>query len=386
MSDGKTKVVIIGANEFQDRLIRKAKERGYETHVFAWDAGDVGELSADYFYPISIVNKESILAQCRCIHPDAICSVASDLAVPTVNSVARKLGLVSNPIECDTVATNKFEMRAALQNAGLFVPWFMEANAGTCVDDIVSSIPSFPVIVKPTDRSGSRAVTRLDSARGIDEALAAAIGESFEGKAIIEGFVTGKEYSCEAISYNGHHSMLSITEKFTTEAPNYIEVGHLQPSGLPNGVIHNVWEVVSTALDALHIFNGASHTEFKIDDRGQITIIEVGARMGGDFIGSDLVPLSTGQDYLGMVLDVALGHEPRFTSSSPKRAAAVRFFMSADDVDFFANRNATNAGREYERTNHMPDALVRDSSSRFGSIIKTANERSELIEALHLRG
>ena len=49
------KIVIIGANNFQMPLIKKAKELGYETHVFAWKEGAVGAKFADFFYPISIV-------------------------------------------------------------------------------------------------------------------------------------------------------------------------------------------------------------------------------------------------------------------------------------------------------------------------------------------
>ena len=55
------KIAIIGASYLQEPLIEKAKEMGLETHVFAWAAGDVGEKSADVFYPISIVEKEKIL-------------------------------------------------------------------------------------------------------------------------------------------------------------------------------------------------------------------------------------------------------------------------------------------------------------------------------------
>ena len=57
----KKNLVIIGANEFQNPLILRAKEMGYTTHVFAWQCGDVGERTADYFYPVSIVEKERIL-------------------------------------------------------------------------------------------------------------------------------------------------------------------------------------------------------------------------------------------------------------------------------------------------------------------------------------
>ena len=68
----KKKLVVIGANDFQNQLILKAKEKGYETHVFAWQDGSIGERTADYFYPISIVEKEQILEVCRTIKPDGI--------------------------------------------------------------------------------------------------------------------------------------------------------------------------------------------------------------------------------------------------------------------------------------------------------------------------
>ena len=70
------KIVIIGANNFQMPLIKKAKQLGYETHVFAWADGAVGAEFADYFYPISIIEKEKILEKCKEIKPDAITSVA----------------------------------------------------------------------------------------------------------------------------------------------------------------------------------------------------------------------------------------------------------------------------------------------------------------------
>ena len=60
------KLAIIGASYLQEPLIEKAKSMGIETHVFAWAAGDVGEKSADYFYPISIVEKDEILKKCSC--------------------------------------------------------------------------------------------------------------------------------------------------------------------------------------------------------------------------------------------------------------------------------------------------------------------------------
>ena len=110
------KVVVIGANAFQYPLIKKAKDRGYETHVFAWEDGAVGKEIADYFYPISIVEKEPILEKCREIKPDAVCTIASDLATKTVCFLAEKLGLPGNTIRCSEIATDKHLMRKAFSD------------------------------------------------------------------------------------------------------------------------------------------------------------------------------------------------------------------------------------------------------------------------------
>ena len=68
-----------------------------------------------------------------------------------------------------------------------------------------------------------------------------------------------------------------------------------------------IYDLTKRALDALGVTNGASHSEYKITEDGRICVMEIGARMGGDFIGSDLVQLSTGYDYLKGVIEVALG-------------------------------------------------------------------------------
>ena len=69
------KIVIIGANDFQKPLIQKAKEMGYETHVFAWREGAAGAEDADFFYEISITEKDQILDICRKIQPDAVATI-----------------------------------------------------------------------------------------------------------------------------------------------------------------------------------------------------------------------------------------------------------------------------------------------------------------------
>lgn len=370
------KIVIIGASELQNPLILKAKEMGLETHVFAWQDGSVGEKTADYFYPISIVEKDRILEQCRRIKPDAVASIASDLANITVHYLARELGLTTNSERSILVSTNKYEMRSALKNAGVPTPDFTAVGESDSLD--AAKQMGLPLIVKPTDRSGSRSITKIESIEDMESAVARAVSDSFEKKAIIEEFLYGREYSCECISFDGIHHCLAITKKYTTGSPHYIEIGHLQPSGLDEETAEKVKILIFQALDVLEIRYGASHSEFKVDKDGDIHIIEIGSRMGGDCIGSDLVQLSTGFDFVKMVIQVALGEKPCLNRGLHPNAAAVKFICSEQDLQYFGQIKERNPQNIYRYTDmEVKDAEVIDSSSRYGFYIVIADSVGE---------
>ena len=300
----KKKIAIIGGSYLQLPAVLKAKALGYEVHCFAWKDGAVCEEYADFFYPISIKEKEGILKECQRIGIDGITTISSDLAVLTVNYVASAMGLIGNPDEYSEVTTNKYLMRTCFSKHGIPSPQYtVVANN----DSYSIRGFRFPLIVKPTDRSGSRGVEKVLDPLQLNEAIARAQKKSFSDEAIIEEFVTGREISVEGISYEGHHYILQITDKVTTDAPYFVELAHHQPSNLPQDIQEKVKTIVLKALNALHIRYGASHSELKITEDGDIRVIEIGARMGGDFIGSDLVKLSTGYDFLEGVIKVAMG-------------------------------------------------------------------------------
>ncbi len=366
------KIAIIGASYLQNPLILRAKEMGLETHVFAWKAGDIGETTADYFYPISITEKEKILEKCQEIGIDGICSIGSDLAMLAVNYIADKMGLHGNSLHCTEISTNKFAMRQALSKGGLKCPGFMLVDENSELDHIALE---FPVIVKPTDRSGSRGVTKLKTSSGLMAAITSARDVSFEKKAIIEEFIEGKEYSVECISYQGQHTLLAITEKFTTGSPNFIETGHFEPAQLAAETVDNVREVVFKALDVLEIANGASHSEIMIKQDGSIVIVEIGGRMGGDCIGSSLVKLSTGVDFVKTVIDVALGNKPDLTRENVKNAAGIKFIFNKADADYYNEVAGKHSDLIVESSiEDITDRNVVDSSTRFGYYILAGDD------------
>lgn len=298
------KIAIIGASYLQMPLVKKAKEMGLEVHCFAWEEGAVCKDTADYFYPISIIERDEILKVCQKVKIDGICTIASDVAAPTVSYVAGKMGLVANEYEAAVRANNKFLMRNAFMAAGVPCPQYRMVKSVSEAKDINWD---YPLIVKPSDRSGSLGVTKVLDNEELVSAIERALSVSFKKEAMVEEFIDGREISVEFISYKGTHYPLQITDKVTTGAPYFVELEHHQPADFTPAEYAKIYDITKTSLDALGITNGASHSEYKITKEGRIAVMEVGGRMGGDFIGSDLVRLSTGYDFLKGVIEVALG-------------------------------------------------------------------------------
>ena len=349
---------------------------GLETHVFAWECGDEGEKIADYFYPISITECEEIYQQCKRIGIEGICTIGTDLGTIPVAYVAARMGLVGNSEECVKQATNKHLMRQCFEENGDPSPKSIEVCGK---QDIEKCEFEFPVICKPTDRSGSRGIYKVNSKKELLAVVDKSIGYSFEKKALVEEFAEGYEYSVEYISYQSKHHFLAMTKKYTTGSPNFIETGHIEPAPISDELLNKVKMTTEHALNSLGISNGASHTELKIDDNGQIKIIEIGARMGGDFIGSHLVQMSTGVDFVKCVIQVAMGEAPVVERKHELDYAAVRFVLGQKDKDVYDTIEKDNPSIIVEsHFEKLSDEKVVDSSSRFGYYLLKSRNRNDI--------
>lgn len=380
----KQKLAIIGASDFQNPLIEKAKEMGLETHVFAWEDGSIGEKTADVFHPISITEIDEIARVCREVGVSGICSIGTDLGNITVSQVADRLGLVANSPECVKKSTNKHVMRETFAAHGDPSPWSYEVRSVEALTDLPLS---YPLIVKPVDRSGSRCITKLDSSEGLQKAVQAAIDVSFDKAAVVEEFVTGTEYSVEFISWKGEHTFLALTKKYTTGAPHFIETGHLQPAPVSETLEEKIRSVVSHALDSLGVEYGASHSEVLVTDSGDVRIVEIGSRMGGDCIGSDLVELSTGVDFVRAVIEVALGKAPDLTPRAHSGFAMIRFIFGKCDREALemARLKDSLLLQRFSLAGDIDHEIV-DSSSRYGFFIMAADSSKALKPYLPMIG
>lgn len=365
-------LAVIGASYLQLPLVEKAKEMGLRVICFAWAEGAVCADISDKFYPISIVEKERILQVCQAERIDGICTIASDVAAPTVAFVAQEMHLKGNDYLAAMRANNKYQMRKAFSKAQILCPRF--AKISSLVEADFSSW-LFPLIVKPCDRSGSLGVSLVRNAEELNDGIKHALDCSFKQEAIVEEYIEGREISVEFISFNGRHYPLAITDKVTTGSPHFVELEHHQPAGLSSLQYEIINAETKRALDALGITEGASHTEYRINGNDDIYIIELGARMGGDFIGSDLVRLSTGYDFLKGVIEVALGEfkKPVFS----KRAFSGVYFLSKETerlLPFFEHPTSVPGIIRSELMNRDLK-YVHCSAERSGYIIYQSDKR-----------
>lgn len=345
-------------------------ELGIETHCFAIEEGAVCRDVADFFYPISIVEKDLILEKCLEIQIDGICSISSDVAVPTIAFVADKMGLIGNSNECALKSTNKFQMRQAFEKANLNSPKYI---LGSDIEKYTNL--QFPLIVKPTDRSGSLGVKKVFNYEDLKDAIEFAEKSALSKQAIVEEFINGVEVSVESVSWEGEHFILNITDKETTGEPHFVELAHHQPSSLQNDIQEKIKSKTLKALQALEVRYGASHTEFLITEKGEIYIVELGSRMGGDFIGSDLVYLSTGYDFLKNVILISLGEFEKPVIKRNKYSGV--YFLSEESAfikRYILEDKKDNWHVKSELTNSELKSL-RSSADRSGYLIYSSDKK-----------
>ncbi|MBQ7490885.1 MAG: ATP-grasp domain-containing protein [Bacteroidales bacterium] len=365
-----TKLAVIGANAPSIPFYRQAKALGYTLIGIAWAEGAVCKKYCDRFYPISFKEKEEVLRICKEEKIDGITSFSLESALPTVVYVAQHLGLVSNTEECVKLTENKFAQRKAFEDHGIPVPKYLKLKKG---DVLGNTKTDYPIIVKPLDSGGSQGITKLDSPEGLTEALNIAFDHSRSEQAIIEEFIDGREFSVEALSHNGTHYILQITDKVTSGAPHFIEIQHHQPADIPTEIANRIKEMVSKALTALQIENSPSHTEIKLNSKGELYIIEIGARMGGDFISSDLVRLSTGYDMVKGAIELAVGKFKVPQISTYKYSGVYFYSALAPHIgEIIRNHSAYPEIVEYE-TDDSPLREAHSNADRNGYFLYQSN-------------
>lgn len=298
---------MLGGGFLQKYVIRKAKTMGYYVLCLDADPNAVGFAIADEHAVINIVDEEACLAYARDKQVDGVLTAATDFSVLTMSRIAEELHLPGINYQSAKVIKNKALVRKRL----------FEANADDTgisyeidsVDDIADILPKikFPVMMKPVDGSGSRGASKVEKAEDFVKAAEFAMNGSITHRAVAEPFIEGKEYGVESFVDNGVIHVLGVMQKDMTLPPYYAELGHAIPSGLTPELETKVKSCVYRAIFALGVNHGSVNMDLLITNEGNVHIVDVGARMGGNLIGSHIIPMGTGIDYMGNMIRAAVG-------------------------------------------------------------------------------
>jgi hypothetical protein len=213
---------------------------------------------------------------------------------PTVIAahVAARLGLRGHPVDAAAVARDKQRTRERMRDAGLPVPWFVPVR----VDGDPRSLDGrvhYPCVIKPVALSGSRGVMRADDRDGLAAALARlrAIIERPElraerndahDRALIEGYIPGRELALEGLLHEGTLHVLALFDKpDPLEGPFFEETIYVTPSSLDRASAEEVVDSVAHAAAAIGLWHGPIHAECRVNEAG-VFVLEVAARpIGG---------------------------------------------------------------------------------------------------------
>ena len=318
---------VLAAGPLQVPAIKTAKRMGLRVVAADGNPSAAGLALADAAYVFDIVDPDACLDVARKENIDAVVHICCEVSMVAMGRINEELGLHGIDSATAVRATNKEAMRRAFEAAGAPSP---KSIGAATVEEALAAAEEIglPLIVKPSRNSGSRGVTRLSDESGREDLLAAfayAVDQSRDASAVIEEYVTGPEFSVEILTWAGRPRVLTVTDKVTTGSPHFVETGHAEPSQQPADVRRAIEQAAVDGVRALGIDWASCHAEVKLSPTGPV-LLEIGARLGGDFIATELVPRSTGIDMVEGAINVALGREPDMTPRHEPRGSAIRYF------------------------------------------------------------
>lgn len=380
------KLMVLAAGLLQIPVIKKAKEKGYYVIAVDDDPNAPGmALANKAIVPGGLVNEEKVLSIAQKEQIDGVIHPCSEVAMNVMGRINDEMHLHGISRETALRATNKHLMRKAFEAYGAPSP------KSFCTDNAEAGFEMFQsikgkAILKPSRNSGSRGVAEIWPGLSYEEfapLFERSKAESRDASVMIEQFVEGPEFSVEIIVWEGRVNVLQVTDKKTTEAPYFVELGHSQPSLFSNEVVSAVCDAAVKGVKALRLNDCAAHAEVKWQD-GAPYIMEIGARLGGDFISTELTHLSTGIDMVAAAMDVAMGIAPNLDCISEKRGVAIRYFTPKPGIlTKIDNLEILNDPRvyDYKIYKELGDAIpeIKSSLDRSGHVIVTESTVSAAI-------
>jgi biotin carboxylase len=289
-------LVAVTAGRWQRHGICEAKAAGLKVIAIDADPNAEGFSDADYVINMDLSNHQAVIAELYNIKKNiqGAVSFVSDAGMILAAAIRDEFNLPGMGLGLCRRFVDKGIQRKIWHEKGVPGPkWKVFSEKNEALNAIYSF--DFPFIIKPTDSSGSRGVTKIDSRE--DDILGAVI-RAFEfsssGEVIIETYMDGSEFTVEVFAVDGFVNVLAVTEKKKVEGTRGTVASELATPDRPQKIISKIAKTVVDAFNALDYKDGPGHAELILKKDETVGLIEVAARGGGFMVFDGLVPAVSG--------------------------------------------------------------------------------------------
>jgi biotin carboxylase len=324
----KTILIVSGGIEAADAA-RRAKELGLYVVVSDRDPNAPGFAFADSCLFADVYGSDETAAAAERYHRkirkiDGVICVAADAPVTTAK-VARRIGVPGLSLRSAETACDKLAMKQRFVDCGVAVPWFAEVRTPQDLQRFAIERGK-DLVIKPADSRGSRGVQRISHVADLSRAFGIAQSHSPTQRVMVEQYLPGPQISTESVIMGGRCFTPGFSDRnyefLERYAPFFIENGGDLPSILPPETQDKVKALVGRAAAALGITDGTVKGDIVVH-KGEPYVIELAARLSGGFFCTREIPLSTGVDFIGCAIKVALGEEIAESELTPKYERSV---------------------------------------------------------------
>lgn len=304
------KILLLGGSPAQMIAIEKAKELGYYTVVCDYLSDNPGQFIADSFHLVSTTDKDAILRVAKAEEIDGIVAYSSDPAAPTAAYVANAMGLPGLDYEIVCHFCEKQLFRKYLNEHGFNTPGSLQVNIPYNKYDVDCTSLNLPVIVKPTDSSGSKGVTVLRDWAQLDQALSYAKKYSRNGILIIEEFIERDHpnvIEAEIFVVNGEIVSWGLINSIRDWDSNpLLPAGYSYPLDLSEDRKKIVKIEIQKLIQSMGRPSGAFNIEMIIDKSNRLYFLDAGPRNGGNML-PEFISMVSGKDIVEATIKNAMG-------------------------------------------------------------------------------
>lgn len=273
---------------------------------------------------------ETVLEYSKKKSIDGVMTIANDVPY-TVSLVAQKLGLPGIPLKSAEFAKNKILMKTQFQKYDVPTSRFDVIDSEDKLFKKISN-KKFPLILKPSDGRGSRGVLYLENTTDLKWAYKYASYYSENKKLILEEYAHGDQLSVEGIFVEEKYHPISFSDRnynnLMSTKPYIVEDGGVIPTKYDEDICRKCSRVVENAARSLGIKFGSVKADIVLSDDNPM-IIELAARLSGNYLATHHIPMAYGVDIVSAVINLSLGNEINKNDLIPKikKYIGVRYFF-----------------------------------------------------------